>query len=151
MPVYSPRTLARFMPFWPPFLGAGVKIKEYAPDGSRFLITHKPNKLTYNAVGTAFGGTMLSMTDPFFMLISMYRLGSDYYIWDVGAEAKFVKPGKGHISADVSIDDATLDLIREKTADGSKYLHWFDLDITDESGDVVAHIRRQVYYRKKKH
>ncbi|WPF66581.1 MULTISPECIES: PaaI family thioesterase [unclassified Corynebacterium] len=149
--MYSPRTLARFMPFWPPFLGAGVKIKEYAPDGSRFLVTYKPNKLTCNAVGTAFGGTMLSMTDPFFMLVSMYQLGSDYYIWDVGVEAKFVKPGRGRISADISIDDATIALIKEKTADGSKYLHWFDLDLIDEEGDVVAHIRRQVYYRKKKH
>ncbi|MBC3185955.1 DUF4442 domain-containing protein [Corynebacterium sp. zg-331] len=149
--MFAPRTLARFMHLWPPFLGAGVKVKEAAADGSRFLITYKPNRFTRNAVGTAFGGTMLSMIDPFFMLVSLYGLGSDYYIWDVGTEAQFLKPGRSRISADISIDDATLDLIRRKTADGSKYLHWFEVDLIDEEGDVVARIRRQVYYRKKNH
>ncbi|KQB87486.1 DUF4442 domain-containing protein [Corynebacterium lowii] len=147
----SPRFIRHFMQIWPPYLGAGVRIKEIAEDGSRVLVTHKPNKLTQNIVGTAFGGTMLSMTDPFFMLVSMYQLGSDYYIWDVGAEIKFVKPGRSRISADISIDPQTIELIKSKTADGSKYLHWFEVDIKDEEGNVVAHVRRQVYYRRKKH
>ena len=47
------------------------------------------------------------------------------------------------------IPEETYALIEEKTAHGEKYLHWFDVDILDEEGDVVAHVRRQVYYRRK--
>ncbi|MGO1947982.1 MAG: DUF4442 domain-containing protein [Mycobacteriaceae bacterium] len=138
------------MQFWPPYLGAGVKIREFAEDGSRVVVTHRPGKLTKNAVGTAFGGTILSMTDPFYMLASMSRLGRGYNVWDVRAEVDFVKPGRGTITADMRIDDDTYDLIREKTEDGSKYLHWFEVDVTDGAGETVATVRRQVYYRRKK-
>ncbi|MGV0870209.1 DUF4442 domain-containing protein [Corynebacterium kalidii] len=145
----TPQQLRHFMQIWPPLLGAGVRIREFADDGSRVLVTHKPNKLTQNAVGTAFGGTMMSMTDPFFMMASLTRLGNDYKVWDVRTEVDFKKPGKGTISADMRISDDTYDLIRAKTADGSKYLHWHEVDITDEQGDTVATVHKQVYYRLK--
>ena len=147
---FTARQLQKFMSLWPPFLGAGVKVKVFADDGSRVVTTHKPNKMTMNAVGTAFGGTIQSMTDPFYMLASMTRLGRDYNVWDTAAEVSFTKPGRGKITADMRIDDATYDLIREKTAGGEKYLHWFEVEVKDESGDTVATVRRQVYYRLKK-
>ena len=149
MPHYTARQLKNFMSFWPPFLGAGVKVKEFADDGTRVVVTHKANILTKNAMGVAFGGTMSAMTDPFFMLASMHRLGKEYRIWDTAGEIKFVKPGRGRITADMRIPEETYALIKEKTANGDKYLHWFDVDIVDEEGDVVAHVRRQVYYRRK--
>lgn len=147
---FSPKLLRRFMFLWPPFLGAGIRVKEFADDGSKVVVKHKITKLNQNAVGAAFGGTIMAMTDPFFMLASMARLGKDYMVWDVAGEAKFVKPGKGTITATMLIPDETYDLIREKTAGGEKYLHWFDTDVIDEGGDVVAHVRRQVYYRRKR-
>lgn len=147
---FTPSQLKKFMWLWPPYLGAGVKIREFADDGSRVVVAHKPNKLTQNAVGTAFGGTLMSMTDPFYMLASMSRLGRDYMVWDVGAEVSFTKPGTGTITADMRISDDTYDLIREKTANGEKYLHWFEVELKDQKGDIVATVRRQVYYRLKK-
>jgi len=71
-------------------------------------------------------------------------------VWDIRAEVDFIKPGKGTITADMRIDDATYELIKEKTADGSKYLHWFDVDVKNSENETVAHVRRQVYYRLKK-
>lgn len=146
----GPKFLQRFMRIWPPYLGAGIKPEYLSEDASRAIVTHKPNIFTRNLVGTAFGGTMLSMTDPFFMFAGVYGLGNDYLVWDVGAEARFVKPGKGKLTADIQVPQETLDMIREKTADGDKYLHWFEVDITDEQGDTVATVRRQVYFRKKR-
>ncbi|WP_291313329.1 DUF4442 domain-containing protein [Corynebacterium sp. UBA2622] len=147
---FTPALLRRYMFLWPPFLGAGIRVKEFADDGSRVVVTHKLNKLNQNAVGTVFGGTIMAMTDPFFMLASMARLGRDYAVWDVAGEVKFLKPGKGRITATMEIPDETYDLIREKTAGGEKYLHWFETDVRNEDGEVVAHVRRQVYYRLKK-
>lgn len=145
----GPKFLQRFMRIWPPYLGAGIRPEYIAEDASRSVVTHNPNLLTRNLVGTAFGGTMLSMTDPFFMFAGVYGLGKEYFVWDAGVEAKFVKPGRGKITADMQVSPETLALIKAKTAMGDKYLHWFDVDITDASGDVVAKIRRQVYFRRK--
>lgn len=145
----GPKFLQRFMRFWPPYLGAGIKPVYIAPDASRSVVTHKPNLFTRNLVGTAFGGTMLAMTDPFFMFAGVYGLGKEYLVWDAGAEAKFLKPGRGKLTADMQVSDETWELIRARTSKGEKYLHWFDVDITDEQDEVVAKIRRQVYFRKK--
>ncbi|QPK83417.1 DUF4442 domain-containing protein [Corynebacterium qintianiae] len=147
---WSAKTLRRFMNFWPPFLGAGIRVKEFADDGSRVVVAHKLNKLNQNAVGTAFGGTIMAMTDPFFMLASMARLGKEYSVWDVAGEVRFLKPGKGTITAVMEIPDETFELIKERTADGSKYLHWFDTEVTNEAGEAVARVRRQVYYRRRR-
>ncbi|SDM06734.1 Acyl-coenzyme A thioesterase PaaI, contains HGG motif [Corynebacterium mycetoides] len=146
---FSAKTLRRYMNFWPPFIGAGIRLKEFTDDGSRVVVTHTVNTLTRNAAGVAFGGTIMAMTDPFFMLASMARLGKEYTVWDVAGEVKFLKPGTGTITAVMEIPDETYELIKEKTADGSKYLHWFDTEVTDEAGDTVATVRRQVYYRRK--
>ncbi|MEX3504091.1 DUF4442 domain-containing protein [Corynebacterium sp. LK2510] len=146
---FTPGQLRRFMRLWPPFLGAGIKVVEFADDGSRVVVAHKVSPLTRNAVGTAFGGTIMAMTDPFFMLASMVRLGRDYTVWDTAGQVEFLKPGKGTITATMEIPDETYELIKAKTADGSKYRHWFDAEVVDEDGDTVARVRRQVYYRRK--
>ncbi|HCT13816.1 PaaI family thioesterase [Corynebacterium nuruki] len=150
MPKFSPTTMRRFMSWWPPYLGAGIRVERIEEDGSRVVTSHTPRLLTKNIVNTAFGGTIQSMTDPFFMYMSMVRLGGAYNVWDVEADVTFRKPGRGKIVADMRTDDATFDLIREKTADGSKYLHWFEVDVVDGDGDVVATVRRRVYFRRKK-
>lgn len=149
MPKFSPKTMQRFMSVWPPYLGAGIRVELVEEDGSRVVTSHTPRLLTKNIVSTAFGGTIQSMTDPFFMYMSMVRLGGAYNVWDVEATVAFRKPGRGRIVADMRTDDATFDLIRQKTADGQKYLHWFEVDVTDGEGDVVATVRRCVYVRRK--
>ena len=35
-----------------------------------------------NYVGSHFGGGLFSMTDPFYMLMLMNVLGSEYLVWD---------------------------------------------------------------------
>ena len=42
---FNPRQLKKYMFLWPPFLGAGIKVREFADDGSRVVVTHRPNKL----------------------------------------------------------------------------------------------------------
>src|SRR5699024_8646766 len=116
----GPKLLQRCMRIWPPYLGAGIKTQYIADNASRAIVTHKPNLLSRTLVGTAFGGTMLSMTDPFFMFAGVYGLGKEYLVWDVGVEAQFIKPGKGKITADFQVSAKTWDLIREKTMDGEK-------------------------------
>ncbi|KGF15838.1 DUF4442 domain-containing protein [Corynebacterium freneyi] len=144
----TPRQLKRLMWLWPPYLGAGVRVEEAADDGTRIVVKHRLRPWTTNAVGTVFGGTMQSMTDPFFMILAMHQLGSGYRVWDTEASIEFVKPGRGTIRAIIEMPADVIDEIRAETADGDKHLRWFDCEIVDEEGDVVARVRKRLYFRK---
>src|SRR5215831_5992143 len=60
------KRLKRFVNFYPPFLGAGVRIKEISED-LRTIEVHMPLRFwNKNYVGTHFGGSLYAMCDPFF-------------------------------------------------------------------------------------
>ncbi len=42
-----------------------------------------------NYVGSIFGGSLFSATDPIFMIQLMNILGNDYVVWDKSANIKF--------------------------------------------------------------
>ncbi|MDH2456208.1 DUF4442 domain-containing protein [Corynebacterium bovis] len=146
---FTPRQLRVLMRIWPPYLGAGVRLREFADDGSRVVVTHRLNRVTANALGTVFGGTMLSMTDPFYVLMGMQRLGSDYRIWDTETQIAFVKPGRGRVTAVMEFPDEVVEEVRRETAGGEKYLRWFESSIVDDDGSTVARLRKQVYFRRR--
>ncbi|MEO6154354.1 MAG: tetrameric acyl-CoA thioesterase, partial [Thermomonas sp.] len=46
-------------------------------------------------------------------------------------------------------DDAELDELRAATASGQKAQRWFDADVLDAQGELVARTRKQLYVRRK--
>ncbi|GAB3386501.1 DUF4442 domain-containing protein [Lysobacter fragariae] len=146
----TPSLLRRVLNLWPPFLFAGVRVVCIADDwrGARVELRMRPWNRNY--VGTHFGGSLFSMTDPFWMLLTMHTLGRDYIVWDQAGSIEFVQPGRGTVRADFRLDDAILDEIRAATANGGKYLRWFDTDVVDDAGNVVARVRKQLYVRRKR-
>ena len=54
------------------------------------------------------------------------------------------------VVATFDLDDATVDEVRAAAADGSKVLRWFENEVRDAAGDVVAVVRKQVYVRRKR-
>ncbi|WP_278312381.1 DUF4442 domain-containing protein [Lolliginicoccus levis] len=145
----TPRVLKWGMRAWPPFVGAGIKVESIAEDWSRAVVSMKVTPLTRNAVGTAFGGSLSSMTDPFFMLLLIPQLGEDYLVWDTRGEIDYRKPGRGRLTATMDVPPEAVESIRERAAGGERVLTWFSCDVRDESGDVVATVRREVYTRLK--
>ncbi|OHE86902.1 MAG: tetrameric acyl-CoA thioesterase, partial [Lysobacterales bacterium RIFOXYD1_FULL_69_11] len=97
-----------------------------------------------------FGGSLFAMTDPFWMLLAMKSIGRDYIVWDKAGTIEFVKPGRGTVHAEFVLEDAVLEQLRLATADGDKVLRWFDTDVRDADGEVVARIRKQLYVRRKR-
>jgi acyl-coenzyme A thioesterase PaaI-like protein len=134
---------------WPPLFFSGIKILHLAADYRETRVTLKLRWYNRNYVGTQYGGSLMSMTDPWYMLMLMNNLGSDYFVWDKHAEIDYIAPGKTHVYAHFKIDEEILRDIREKTAGGDKYLPEFIVDITDENDQVVARVKRQVYVKLK--
>ncbi|MBI4356956.1 MAG: DUF4442 domain-containing protein [Gammaproteobacteria bacterium] len=135
---------------WPPFLGAGIRVKHISEDYRNIEVEMKLTWYNRNYVHTQFGGCLSMMTDPFYMLILVKNLGKDYIVWDKSGFIDFVAPGTGPVKACFKIDEATLLDIKTKTADGSKYLPTFELNIVGDEDKLIAKVVRTIYIRKKK-
>ena len=145
----SARGLRRVMNLWPPYLFSGVRVRAIAEDWRHAEIELRSHWWNRNYVGVHFGGNLFSMTDPFWMLLTMNALGKDYIVWDKAGAIDFRKPGRGTVRAHFRLDDAMLEEIRAATADGEKYLRWCETEIVDADGEVVARVRKQLYIRRK--
>ena len=145
----KPSTLRRGMNLWPPFLFSGIHVADIADDWRSARVELRMRPWNRNYVGTHFGGSLFAMTDPFWMILVKERLGPDHYVWDQAGEIEFLKPGRGTVHATFELEDGTVEAIRSATADGAKYLHWFQTEVTDAEGDVIARVRKQVYARRK--
>ncbi len=141
--------LRRWINFWPPFLGAGIRVKQIAPDMKAIDVEMKLCWWNANYVGTHFGGSLFAMTDAFYMLMLMANLGRDYIVWDKAASIRYRKPGKGTVRAEFRLSDAQLDDIRDKLRTLPKYEPTFQVEVKDESGEVVAAVEKLIHVRKK--
>ncbi|MBY4599512.1 DUF4442 domain-containing protein [bacterium BD-1] len=135
---------------WPPFLFAGIHVTHLADDFSHARVELRQRWYNRNYVGTHFGGSLFAMTDPFWMILVMRRLGPGYLVWDQAGEVKFEKPGRGTVVAEFDLPEAVVEQLRAAAEDGSKVLHWFDTEVRDGEGHVVARVRKQVYVRRKR-
>ena len=143
-------TLRLSMNLWPPFLSSGIRVVAISQDFRHVRVELRQHWYNRNYVGTHFGGSLFAMADPFRMIPLLRVLGRDYIVWDRASEIEFLKPGRGTVTADFRLDDATVDEIRSATANGEKYLRWFETDLTNDAGEVVARVRKQVYVRRKR-
>ena len=146
----SATTLRRVLNVWPPFLAAGIRVRAVAGDFRHARVELRQRWYNRNFVGTHFGGSLFAMTDPFWMIMTMQALGEGYIVWDKAAEIEFVKPGRGTVAAEFNLGDDALGRIRDATAGGARCLHWFETDVVDGDGEVVARVRKQVYVRRKR-
>ena len=93
----SPRLLRWGLNLWPPFRGAGIRVRHIAQDWSEARVELRAGPLKRNFVGTHYGGSLFSMTDPFYALMLMHRLGGQYLVWDQAASIDFIAPGRGRV------------------------------------------------------
>lgn len=140
----------RLLNLWPPFLGAGIHVSKISKDFTEVDVEMKLRLWNKNYVGSHYGGSLFSMTDPFFALIIIKNLGPDYIVWDKSSAIRFKKPGKGKLTAHFTIAKEKLDEIRDQADKLGKTEPQFTINILDEKGDVVAEVDKTLYVRHKK-
>ncbi|PIQ36788.1 MAG: tetrameric acyl-CoA thioesterase [Lysobacterales bacterium CG17_big_fil_post_rev_8_21_14_2_50_64_11] len=142
--------LRLLMNLWPPFACAGIRVERIAGDFSTVRVALHQHWYNRNYVGSHFGGSLFAMTDPFFMMLLLHQLGSDYIVWDKAAQIEFVKPGRGTVTADFHLDADTVAALRAAAARGEPVRHWFEVAVHNAEGEVVATVRKQLYIRNKR-
>jgi acyl-coenzyme A thioesterase PaaI-like protein len=134
--------------FWPPFLGAGIKVRRISPDMREIDVEMKLRPWNRNYVGTHFGGSLYAMTDPFYMLMLMENLGKDFIVWDKAASIRFLKPGRGKVQARFRINQEQIEAIRTALTTERSVEPLFSCEITNEDGEAVAVVEKTLYVRK---
>lgn len=146
MPAWCSRLMINL---WPPMIGAGIHVEHIAADYSEARVRMRQRLLNSNLFGTHFGGSLFAMTDPFYTLLILHRLGKDYVVWDKRSEIDFLLPARGTVSASFSVSTETIAEIRRRTDGGDKYEPDFTVEITDPRGEIVAKVTKTIYVRRK--
>ncbi|WP_278044095.1 DUF4442 domain-containing protein [Legionella fairfieldensis] len=137
------------MRFWPPFLGAGIRVMEYSKDYCSLTVQMKMHFWNKNYVGSHYGGSLYSMTDPFYMLMLMKILGKNYIIWDKSATIHYKKPAYGKVFAKFELLPAQIETIKQQVDNQLKCEPVFEISVTDSQGATVARVVKTLYIKKK--
>lgn len=143
------RHMRWFMNLWFPFLGAGIRVTRLQSDWKAIDVEMKLRSWNSNYVGTHYGGSLYSMTDPFYMLMLIENLGRDYIVWDKAATIRFRKPGKGKVTASFRLSDEQLADIRRRLEAEDKVQPTFKVEVRDEANVVIAEVEKVLHVRKK--
>ena len=93
MPESFARKLDRFkFNLFPAYRRTGARIQYISDDYREIHIKIPLNFWTRNYVGTIFGGSMFSATDPIYMVQLIQIIGTDYIVWDKSSVVKFKRP-----------------------------------------------------------
>ena len=110
-----------------------------------------------NYVGSIYGGSLSSATDPIYMIQLMHILGDAYVIWDKAATIRFKRPARetAHANFNFSteeIEQIKRDIIQQKEIDLTK-----EVSLTNKDGSVVfaevskvIYIADKAYYKEKR-
>lgn len=142
------RILRKLVNLYPPFLGAGIRIK-FDDTTNKVAVSMKLTWYNRNYVGTHFGGSLYTMCDPFYMILLMDILGKEYIVWDKSAKIEFVKPGRSTVHAEFYIPDEVVEKIKKDVDKNGKSMAEFVAEVIDEQGEVVARVHKYIYVRKK--
>ncbi len=145
----SARQKLKLISYYPPYLGAGIRLKSISEDFLRVELEMKLRWWNRNFVGTHFGGSLASMGDPFYMLMLMQILGREYIVWDKASTIRFKKPGKGTVRCVYELKREQIDDIVAQVAKLGKQDFVFPLNIVNAEGEVVCELEKTVYVRKK--
>lgn len=142
--------IIRYINFWPPFIGAGIRVKHMSKDLRSIEVEMSLRFWNKNYMGTHFGGSLFSMTDPFYVLMLSKNLGRNYEIWDKAASIRFKKPAKGKIKANFSLTIENIHHIKMEADKNGKCEPHFKVELIDQNGTIVAEIEKTLSVKHKK-
>ena len=145
----KPAVFRWMMNLYVPFLGAGVHIERINDDYTEIDVRMRLTRFNRNYVGTQFGGSLYSMTDPFYMLMLMQHLAKDHVVWDQAAHIDFISPGRGTVYARFRLTPEQISDFRAQAATGKAIRPVLHVEVVNEAGEVIARVQKTLYIRLK--
>jgi hypothetical protein len=139
----------RIWNWWPPFLFTGIVIEKFSPDFRYVRVRLKLRFWNANYVGTQYGGSLFSMTDPFYMVMLIENLGKNYSVWDKSALIHYLKPGKTDVSAEFTITQEDISSIIAALNVQDKIEWKRTIDVLDTKSEIIARVEKTISIKKR--
>lgn len=137
--------------YWPCVWCTGGKIRFLSDDFRELHVGLEKNIRTLNRVGTVYGGSIYSSVDPYFMLMMMWILGTEYVVWDKAAKVKFLRPITGKVKARFFLSEELIEKTKKEISEKGETVFDLPLKYEDESGTLYATFEKTVYAASKSH
>ena len=134
---------------YPPYFFSGIKVIKVSSNFRYIKVKLKLRWYNRNYVGTQFGGSLFSMTDPFYMVMFIKNLGRDYIVWDKYSCIKFIRPGMTDVFAEFTLSEEVINEVKKRVKQNKKFEPSFKVEIKDKQGKLVALVEKVIYIKKK--
>ena len=137
--------------FSPMYRRSNARLIHVSEDIHNVKIKISLNYKNRNYMGTMFGGSMLSATDPIYMIQLLQILGDDYVVWDKSTNIRFKKPANQHTFALFEFSPEEIKQIREDVAQNNEIDLVKTLTIEGNENQVFAIVEKTIYISTKPH
>ena len=146
----GPAAFRRVINLWPPLLFAGISVTRISSDFREIDVRLADRLINRNLEGTHYGGSLFSMTDPFYALMLRRAPGAGTVIWAKRATIDFLHPGRGTVTASFVLTPEVVASVRAALASGNRVLQDFAVTVVDREGTPVAAVEQTIYLRKRR-
>ena len=143
-------TIYKYAFNWSPmYRRTTAKLIDVSDDLHYVKIRLKLNWKNRNYAGTMFGGSMLSATDPIYMIQLLQILGNDYVVWDKAVEARYKEPAKSTIYGEFVFTEDEVKSIKQKVKDNNEIDILKTMTLVDEKQNIIATFNKILYIADK--
>ena len=135
---------------WSPmYRRSTAKLIEVSDDLHYVKIRLKLNWKNRNYAGSMFGGSMLSATDPIYMIQLIQILGDEYVVWDKAVTAQYKRPGKGTIYGEFIFTAEEIKAIKQNVVEQKQFDIIKDMTLVNTNNETVAAFSKTLYIADK--
>lgn len=135
---------------WSPmYRRSTAKLIEVSEDLHYVKIRLKLNWKNRNYAGSIFGGSMLSATDPIYMIQLIQILGNEYVVWDKSVEARYKRPAKSTIYGEFIFTEDEVDNLKQNIAKNKEIDIVKTMNLVDEKQNIIATFNKILYVADK--
>ena len=152
----KPATIYKYGFNWSPmYRRTTARLTEVSDDLHYVKIRLKLNYKNRNYAGSMFGGSMLSATDPIYMIQLIQILGDDYIVWDKAVTAKYKRPGKSTIYGEFVFTKEEIEALKNQLKTEQQVDIIKTMQLVNTKAEVIAefsktlYIAQKAYYKKK--
>ena len=102
-----------------------------------------------NFVGSIFGGSLFSATDPIYMIQLIKILGDDYVVWDKDATIKYKRPAKDTVFCEFIFTSDEIETIKKDVENKGEIDIVKTPNIVNKDGVVIAELSKTIYVADK--
>jgi len=152
----KPATIYKYGFNWSPmYRRTTARLTEVSDDLHYVKIRLKLNYKNRNYAVSMFGGSMLSATDPIYMIQLIQILGDDYVVWDKAVTAKYKRPGKSTIYGEFVFTKEEIEALKNQLKTKQQVDIIKTMQLVNTKAEVIAefsktlYIAQKAYYKKK--